>query len=684
MQDRNTLLLAFLAGCTRVEPTSTDKRKLKSLTHAVEQIIHVRNLNAITPFAFQRNLISYSVTQSKTAVQLQGAWESSGGYSTIHKFLLSPAPPLTCPFVDVHNTFDNNQKVGKHSGRIYEGSKVPVSVCTTVGHITTPYESFMQFDDSLHPKLWLNTMPLDAILKEVERLEALYKYEFRMYRGGYINEVIQHVIQETKSSEIGDYVDVMLKNEQFDVCVQCCHVYPKECSASLLSDKICPKCSYNASHYELSYDPYFRTPHRHADGFSTMHIGEPLMENPNSYKSVRKVVNHIRNLCDVGNTRKWTMISCDGVPYYFAAKIQDELVICEKCFDEINKSDIEKHASTHNNEDVEFQKAFNDILIRPGPGHIEMNMAKVLLKLCWIPFLNEVVKRLGFRSLKAQDVVKNGVDHHRSKQILEASLEAMSRELILPYVKNCKDKKGTPSCEGFHKWMESQVDNDLYFFLYDVTFTYLLAFHLFTEAVRKNNSTRMMAARVAFGPLFYGSHHPKYQLLLLRDMCQRAQYPEKIKNHVEETESFTLTGSKNTGQGADFIHEEVPNRLVKSFLSPGMPTETTWARLCRKAKDLREMKNKCLESSGFSVNQSKRKVKLDSEIAMIRRLVRKENFVCINAQSNLMGLDKTPLDSGIANFKAGCEKNYVEYKASLLETGLYGKAKFTPISVMES
>ena len=111
------------------------------------------------------------------------------------------------------------------------------------------------------------------------------------------------------------------------------------------------------------------------------------------------------------------LISCDGVPYYFAAKIQDELVICQKCFDEINKSDIEKHASTHNNEDVEFQKAFNNIVIRPGPGHIEMNMAKVLLKLCWIPFLNEVVKRLGFRSLKAQDVVKNGVDHHRSKQI---------------------------------------------------------------------------------------------------------------------------------------------------------------------------------------------------------------------------------------------------------------------------
>ena len=92
---------------------------------------------------------------------------------------------------------------------------------------------------------------------------------------------------------------------------------------------------------------------------------------------------------------------------------------------------------------------------------------------------------------------------------------------------------------------------------------------------------RMMAARTAFAPLFYGSRHPKYQRLHLRDMIQRMLYPSELATYLQKHESFSPSGKQNKAQGADFIHEEVPNRLVKSFLPPGMPTEDIWRNICR-------------------------------------------------------------------------------------------------------
>lgn len=44
--------------------------------------------------------------------------------------------------------------------------------------------------------------------------------------------------------------------------------------------------------------------------------------------------------------------------------------------------------------------------------------------------------------------------------------------------------------------MQDEVQDGSYMFLYHVTISYLLAFHLYTEATRKNHIRRMMAARV--------------------------------------------------------------------------------------------------------------------------------------------------------------------------------------------
>ena len=164
-----------------------------------------------------------------------------------------------------------------------------------------------------------------------------------------------------------------------------------------------------------------------------------------------------------------------------------------------------------------------------------------------------------------------------------------------------------PTVCGYLKWFENEVKDHTYIFLFDVCWTFLLAFVLYNESVRKNNHSNMMAARTARCPLLYGRHHPKYQEIHLRDMCDRACYPSKLHDHMKQTESFTVTGENNKGQGADFIHEEL-NRTIKSFLPPGPVSKDTWKQVCRNADHLQEIQSRVFSMSGMRQTASKKKI----------------------------------------------------------------------------
>ena len=157
---------------------------------------------------------------------------------------------------------------------------------------------------------------------------------------------------------------------------------------------------------------------------------------------------------------------------------------------------------------------------------------------------------LGFRTPRAKDVVRKGIDHHRTRQILSVCLEALSKELVLPVVRECIRNEEEVSVEGYQKYFKN-VQNRSYIFFYDIAFSYLLSFHLLTGAIRKNNSWRILAARIQFAPLFYSFHHPKYQQLHLRDIWQRSQMPEPLLEFVNSNESLSLSGKNNTGQSCD-------------------------------------------------------------------------------------------------------------------------------------
>ena len=164
---------------------------------------------------------------------------------------------------------------------------------------------------------------------------------------------------------------------------------------------------------------------------------------------------------------------------------------------------------------------------------------------------------------------------------------ALSKELLVPSVRDCQKIRIKPMNQHYLNWVHNTF-GEQYMFLYHITFSYLLAFSLYTEATRKNNSMRMISARVQLAPLFYSFNHPKYQQLHLRDLCERVQMPDSIKSYAEGHESFSVSNFSNCGQGGDFIQEEV-NKTIKLFLLPGMPSEM-WKRVCRKAATLKELK----------------------------------------------------------------------------------------------
>ena len=247
--------------------------------------------------------------------------------------ICEPVPPLECLNEDLFNTIDNNQKVVIHSRRIREGSKVLASVFALMCHIVPQPKTYLQYSDSLNSENWRNCTPINELLKKVKELENTCVTEFQRYRGLFIEEMIECIMTEQKIGSLLDYVDVAVANEgKINTCSKCSNTYSKEIS-------ICPSCQLDANNFPQNFDPYYTTEPK-------QHIGEPCMVNPNSFESLRNVLNHVSATNKLGkneNNRKWTLLICDVVPYTIASNLQDKYIFFDICKEEIkNMVDIEE------------------------------------------------------------------------------------------------------------------------------------------------------------------------------------------------------------------------------------------------------------------------------------------------------------------------------------------------------
>ena len=154
--------------------------------------------------------------------------------------------------------------------------------------------------------------------------------------------------------------------------------------------------------------------------------------------------------------------------------------------------------------------------------------------------MNRIVHLLRFQTEKAQMVVKNGVDHHHTRLSLSSSWFALAKEVLIPFLHYCRVNGITENNKNCLQWVHRNC-NEEYMLFNHITFSYLLAFNLYTKTTPKNHSVGMMVARVQFLPLFYFFKHPKYQKLYLRELLEGPQIPESLKSYVEYHERFSVT-----------------------------------------------------------------------------------------------------------------------------------------------
>ncbi len=83
--------------------------------------------------------------------------------------LNSPAEPVLPPANDIHITFDNSQEVGFSSGRIQEGAKVAMRICTATTYIEPqPPTNLQQSDTVFNDRCLIDQSDIAAKLNTLE------------------------------------------------------------------------------------------------------------------------------------------------------------------------------------------------------------------------------------------------------------------------------------------------------------------------------------------------------------------------------------------------------------------------------------------------------------------------------------------------------------------------------------
>ncbi|XP_046346471.2 uncharacterized protein LOC124127059 [Haliotis rufescens] len=414
LTQQNPVVFALLQSLTNVNSDST-ATKHAYLARAYEHLYGARNSNVICPLSFAMNLLLYYVTGSKVACNLSAKTSPSGSYQTILKWINEQAAvPVKCPTAgDIITFFDNNQVLARN-WRVRYDAKAMVSVVTTLLHIFPP-ETTLQTTPHLSPCNWL-TYDVIALQTTLPSFISPSMDVFRHYQTKVLTVMLDKVLAEQGADGVSDSFD--------------CAVLPD------------PPTAMDDTHYTVSRDDDTskirivrsnRTPNKYdiVEAGELFHpdlvVGEPVIINPCSYMSMEVVLRRILEDVGVGISRSWCVIGCDGLPYNLASRVIDNHYTCSICnaTDIHGMSDLQKHLDYDHNQpchNPQEHRTFGNILLLPGPGHMEINMAKASFKLLWDVILKDLGIMLGFRTIRAQDACRHATDHHKAWQMLEIFL----------------------------------------------------------------------------------------------------------------------------------------------------------------------------------------------------------------------------------------------------------------------
>ncbi|XP_053402977.1 uncharacterized protein LOC128558141 [Mercenaria mercenaria] len=288
---------------------------------------------------------------------------------------------------------------------------------------------------------------------------------------------------------------------------------------------------------------------------------------------------------------------------------------------------------------------------------------------------------LGYRSPRALICCKSCTDHHKAWMILNIFLQGTVDEILTTYIKYCTNERQTPSVTGLYQYISISKDKN-FRFLCDATFNIVLAVFVFRSGVRRNNSKFIMAGKSKFIKLFYGFNHTYYQEIVYRDLKTRTLAPQEVKEFLEKTESFSVSGHESKGEGGDFVLEAV-NGKSKRWLPPGIPQHQHWLQVCRNLDLLDKIRENTFKETGM--NEESKGVyqrDIEKEILEWRVKLRASGYISNTADENSchISVSGENLDKTLVSFERQCNTNINDYYNELIKGGLPGKGvSLTPV-----
>ncbi|XP_062577048.1 uncharacterized protein LOC134238946 [Saccostrea cucullata] len=483
VKDRDAVLTSFVTSLCGKDFDNMSSSEKTKVVYAIEHLYSIAMTNTILPFSFSLNLLSYYVSSSKTVCNLYSSAHPSGSYSSVLNWIEQHSQSsIDVPFHnDIITYFDNNQVLARN-WRVRYDAKAILSTITTVVHfsLNPPYN--LQNNDSFSPRLWLYQSSISDSMQKVLALVNHYEDHFRYLRENYIEGRLQILAAQRRPglTDPEDTISILLKNEK----------------KTKFSDK--SRCQV---------DCYSFLEHNHKNT-PNIHMGNPISVNPCSFNAIKSILEKLKTELGVPERRKWSIIGCDGLPY----------LLCQRV--------------------LQDNPEFQDLLVQPGLGHFEINMAKAVIKLLWEVIGVDLAKLLGYRSPKALQACLQANDHHKAMQFIEILLLGTGDELLQPYIRHCHDRTIEPSAKGFFVWCRDIMDPN-YKFLLEAIFTYALAVYLFRAGVRRNNSDAIMACRVKFSSLYFGTGKTNYQRIEMTDLMMRVCAPLEVHQFLQQHETFT-------------------------------------------------------------------------------------------------------------------------------------------------
>ncbi len=542
------------------------KKDQYHLYKTVESIFNYVDSRCLLPLHLQESLVLYTSTGSKMALQITNIGSAHASYHMVRSILniLGSTDPKV-PKGDSIAVFDNNQIINR-PWRVKLGAKYVVNIVTMVVLFEISPDGNLQHQEHLIPAHWTKTPLTEYQVQHVKSVDQCpeTKAVHEKHLNPFLSDQLKIVVKEQnwKGNKWQDDIDLMVheqkKEKQFQMCHSCrfeetphgkrncikCNKNLRESEKNAIGvtnrgtfvEKISRKYRKHEDRVMLSTDQsgntvlyterqvadpdaeYTRFECKNADKVVKSNLQKPIFENPCSYPAVvvalqgigeRGKIKQYMDTEDQNSGREWLAVYCDGVPYDLASRILKCCFRCRDCNTLLYGTDMcneHKNATDHS----DFLEEFKWLLLKPGPGHIEMNMLKALVELLWEVFWREMVKIFNFTSEAALKSAKKVGDHHKGMTLARIARQAITRELLVPYVRMSLSSSDNTNMSPAHflKFVMSQVKNKTYLFMSDITFELMDSMFLYHCGIRCGDQEFMEAGRNKFAKVWYGRRHP--------------------------------------------------------------------------------------------------------------------------------------------------------------------------------